>query len=344
MAPQIPLLPTDVPPPLDPEQITVLSEEVRDLARQRDAIILAHNYEVPEIQDVADFIGDSLGLARKGAATDSSVIAFCGVHFMAETSSILSPEKQVLIPDLAAGCSLADSINADQLRDWKAKYPGAIVVMYVNTSAEVKAETDYCCTSSNAVKVVKHIWEEHGPDTEILFGPDMWLGAFVERATGLKDDPERHGRFHIWDGECHVHAGIRPDDITRTREDNPEAEFLIHPECGCSTQAMEYVASGDIDPEGVHMLSTSGMIEHVEQNPEQSYVVATENGMLYPIRKAVPKANLIEANRMAFCKYMKMITLPKLRDSLRDMKYEVRVDQDIAEKALLPIERMVSIG
>lgn len=344
MASQIPLLASDVPPPLEPRRIAELSEEIRELAKARDATILAHNYELPEIQDVADFIGDSLGLARQGAATDSSVIAFCGVHFMAETSSILSPEKRVLIPDLAAGCSLADSITADQLREWKAKYPGAVVVMYVNTSADVKAETDYCCTSSNAVKVVKHIWEQHGPDTEILFGPDMWLGAFVERASGLKDDPKRQGRFHVWDGECHVHAGIRPDDITRTRAENPDAEFLIHPECGCSTQAMEYVASGDIDPEGVHMLSTSGMIEHVKQNPDQSYVVATENGMLYPIRKAVPKADLIEANRMAFCKFMKMITLPKLRDSLRDMKYEVKVDEDIAEKALLPIERMVSIG
>ncbi len=344
MATPIPLLPSDVPAPLDPRQITELTEEIRELAKQRDAIILAHNYEVPEIQDVADYIGDSLGLARKGAATDASVIAFCGVHFMAETSSILSPEKRVLIPDLAAGCSLADSITADQLREWKAKFPGAVVVMYVNTSAEVKAETDYCCTSSNAVKVVKHIWEEHGPDTEILFGPDMWLGAFVERATGLKDDPERQGRFHVWDGECHVHAGIRPDDITRTRKENPDAEFLIHPECGCSTQAMEYVASGDIEPEGVHMLSTSGMIEHVKKNPDQSYVVATENGMLYPIRKEVPQANLVEANRMAFCKFMKMITLPKLRDGLRDMKYEVKVDEEIAKKALLPIERMVSIG
>jgi len=344
MASQIPLLPSDVPPPLDPQQITELTEEVRELAKQRDAVILAHNYEVPEIQDVADFIGDSLGLARQGAATDASVIAFCGVHFMAETSSILSPEKRVLIPDLAAGCSLADSITADQLREWKAKFPEAIVVMYVNTSAEVKAETDYCCTSSNAVKVVQHIWEEHGPDTEILFGPDMWLGAFVERATGIKDDPERSGRFHVWDGECHVHAGIRPDDITRTREENPDAEFLIHPECGCSTQAMEYVASGDIDSEGVHMLSTSGMIDHVKRNPDKSYVVATENGMLYPIRQAVPRANLVEANRMAFCKFMKMITLPKLRDSLRDMKHEVKVDEALAEKARLPIERMVSIG
>ena len=191
--------------------------------------------------------------------------------------------------------------------------------MYVNTSAEVKAETDYCCTSSNAVQVVEHIWSEHGPEQEILFGPDMWLGAFVERETGLLDDPERRARFHVWDGECHVHAGIRPADIDEMRAEHPEAEFLIHPECGCSTQAMEYVASGDISGEGVHMLSTSGMLDHVEKNPDGSYIVATETGMLYPLEQAAPQADLIAANRMAFCKYMKMITLPKLRDCLRDM-------------------------
>ncbi|MGE0067436.1 MAG: quinolinate synthase NadA, partial [Solirubrobacterales bacterium] len=221
---------------------------------------------------------------------------------------------------------------------------GALVDMYVNTSAEVKAETDYCCTSSNAVQVVEHIWAEHGPETEILFGPDMWLGAFVERETGLIDDHERRGRFHIWDGECHVHAGIRPEDIARTRAENPEAEFLIHPECGCSTQAMEYVAAGDIEPEGVHMLSTSGMQKHVEAHPEGSFIVATENGMLYPLQQAAPQAHLIEANRMAFCKYMKMITLPKLRDSLAEMKFEVSVPAHIAEPARVPIERMVAIG
>ena len=302
-------------PDLSPEEISAISAEVRALAAERNAVILAHNYQLPEIQDVADHMGDSLGLSRQAAATDAEVIAFCGVHFMAETASILSPEKTVLIPDLDAGCSLADSIDADQLRAWKAEHPGAQVVMYVNTSAEVKAETDYCCTSSNAVQVVEHIWAEHGPETEILFGPDMWLGAFVERETGLRDDPERRSRFHVWDGECHVHAGIRPEDIERTRAENPEAEFLIHPECGCSTQAMEYVASGDIEAEGVHMLSTSGMLKHVEENPDGSFIVATENGMLYPLQQAAPRATLIEANRMAFCKYMKMITLPKLRDS-----------------------------
>jgi len=335
------------PPPageLTRAEIETLSAEVKELARERDAVILAHNYELPELQDVADYVGDSLGLSRAAAATESSVIAFCGVHFMAETASVLSPEKTVLIPDLDAGCSLADSIDADQLRAWKAKHPGALVVMYVNTSAEVKAETDYCCTSSNAVSVVEHIWAEHGPDTEILFGPDMWLGAFVERETGLLEDPERRARFHVWDGECHVHAGIRPGDIDEMRAEHPEAEFLIHPECGCSTQAMEYVASGDISGEGVHMLSTSGMLDHVEKNPDGSYIVATETGMLYPLQLAAPGADLIAANRMAFCRYMKMITLPKLRDCLRDLSGEVKVPEEIAVKARIPIERMVAIG
>ncbi len=340
-------LPTIQPtsaPELSPEQVAEISDEVRALAEQRNAVILAHNYQLPEIQDVAHHLGDSLGLSRQAAETDAEAIAFCGVHFMAETASILSPEKTVLIPDLDAGCSLADSITAEQLRAWKAEHPGALVVMYVNTSAEVKAETDYCVTSSNAVDVVRHIWAEHGPDTEILFGPDMWLGAFVERETGLVEEPERRGRFHVWDGECHVHAGIKPLDIARTREEHPNAEFLIHPECGCSTQAMEYVAAGDIDPEGVHMLSTSGMQRHVEDNPEGEFVVATENGMLYPLQQAAPRANLIEANRMAVCRYMKMITLPKLRDSLLEMKFEVSVPPAIAKRARVPIERMVAIG
>jgi quinolinate synthase len=341
---ELPTIQPTMAPDLAPEEIRALGEEVRALAAERNAVILAHNYQLPEIQDVADCLGDSLALSRQATATDADAIAFCGVHFMAETASILSPEKTVLIPDPGAGCSLSDSIDADQLRAWKAEHPGAVVVMYVNTSAEVKAETDYCCTSSNAVKVVEHIWAEHGPETEILFGPDMWLGAFVERAAGLLEDPERRARFHVWDGECHVHAGIRPEDIERTRAEHPEAEFLIHPECGCSTQAMEYVASGDVEADGVHMLSTSGMLRHVEANPDGSFIVATETGMLYPLQQAAPRANLIEANRMAFCKYMKMITLPKLRDSLRKMRFEVSVPEEIAERARVPIERMVAIG
>ena len=207
--------------PLVLEDIPALKREVRALAESRNAVILAHNYQVPEVQDVADFVGDSLGLSRQAATAGADTIAFCGVHFMAETASILSPEKTVLLPDLEAGCSLADSITADQLRVWKAEHPGAVVVMYVNTTAEVKAETDYCCTSSNAVEVVEHIWREHGEDTEILFGPDMFLGSYVERVTGRK--------LNVWMGECHVHAGIRPDDIAEVRASNPGAEFLIHP-------------------------------------------------------------------------------------------------------------------
>ena len=344
MAVELPTVQATAVPELSSQVIAELSEEVRALARERNAVILAHNYQVPEIQDVADYVGDSLGLSQQAAAAGADTIAFCGVHFMAETASVLSPEKAVLIPDLDAGCSLSDSIDARQLRAWKADHPGAVVVMYVNTSAEVKAETDYCCTSSNAVEVVEHVWREHGPQTEILFGPDLWLGSFVARELGLVDDPDRYRRFHVWDGECHVHAGIRPDDIAAMRAEHPDAEFLIHPECGCSTQAMEYVAAGDVDAEDVRMLSTSGMLRHVAANPDGEFIVATETGMLYPLQRAAPNARLIEANRMAFCKYMKMITLPKLRDSLRDLKFEVKVPLRIAERARLPIERMVAIG
>src|SRR6059036_2706568 len=240
--------------PLILEDIPALKREVRELAAAKNAVILAHNYQVPEIQEVADFVGDSLGLSQQAAAAGADTIAFCGVHFMAETASILCPEKTVLLPDLEAGCSLADSITAEELRAWKAQHPGAVVVMYVNTTAEVKALTDSCCTSSNAVQVVEHIWDTHGDDTEILFGPDMFLGAYVEKVTGR--------RMHVWTGECHVHAGIRPADITRVREENPSADFLIHPECGCSTSVMEYVAAGDVDSRGVHMLSTGGMLSY----------------------------------------------------------------------------------
>jgi quinolinate synthase len=322
---------------LTPEEVAEMSREVRELAAERDAVILAHNYQVAEVQDVADYTGDSLGLSRRAAASDASVIAFCGVHFMAETASVLAPEKTVLIPDLAAGCSLADSITASELRNWKARRgPDAVVVMYVNTSAEVKAETDYCCTSSNAVKVVEHILREHGPETEILFGPDIWLGSYVERETGHS--------MHVWPGECHVHAGIRPDDIRAQRAAHPGAEFLVHPECGCVTQVMEFVAAGEVEAEGVHMLSTGQMLDYVSRNPDGEFIVATENGMLHPLRQAAPEASLVEANRMAFCKYMKEITLPKLRDALRETKFEVSVPAEIAARARLPIERMVAIG
>jgi quinolinate synthase len=330
---------------LSPQETADLKEEVRELAAERNAVILAHNYQVPEVQDVADYVGDSLGLSRQAAKAEGETIVFCGVHFMAETASILCPEKTVLIPDLDAGCSLAASIDAEQLASWRERYPKGVVVMYVNTTAEVKALTDYCCTSANAVDVVRHIYETHGQDTEILFGPDMWLGAYVEKELGR--------RMHVWDGECHVHAGIRPSDIEATRAAHPGADFLIHPECGCSTSVMEYVAAGDISSEGVHMLSTGGMLKYAEAAESglghggaghSQAVVATEIGMLYPLQMAAPDVEFIPANAEASCQYMKMITLPKLRDALREMKFEVRVPEEIAFRARVSIDRMVALG
>jgi quinolinate synthase len=322
---------------LTSDEVRELQSQVRALARERDAVILAHNYQRPEVQDVADYVGDSLGLSQQAAKTDAAVIAFCGVHFMAETASILCPDKRVLIPDLDAGCSLADSIAPEQLRAWQARHPGAVTVMYVNTTAEIKALTDYCVTSSNAVAVVEHILREHGADTEILFGPDMFLGAYVEQRIGRA--------LHVWDGECHVHAGIRPRDIERVRAEHPGADFLIHPECGCSTSVMEYVASGDVEAEGVHMLSTGGMLRYArEAAPGTTAIMATETGMLHPLRMAAPEVDFIAANERASCRYMKMITLPKLRDCLRDLSGEVKVSEEIATRARVPIERMVAIG
>ena len=325
---------------LSPAEITELKDEVRALAARRNAVILAHNYQVPEVQDVADYVGDSLGLSRRAAAAGGDTIVFCGVHFMAETASILCPEKTVLIPDLDAGCSLAASIDAQQLAAWREEYPGGVVVMYVNTTAEVKALTDYCCTSSNAVGVVRQILDQHGPQTEILFGPDMFLGAYVERILGRS--------LHVWDGECHVHAGIRPSDIDAVRAAHPHADFLIHPECGCTTSVMEYVASGDVDATGVKMLSTGGMLSYARSAEEDGgpseVVVATETGMLYPLQMAAPDVQFIPANAEASCVFMKMITLPKLRDALRDDQFEVRVPESIAERARVPIDRMVAIG
>src|SRR5918995_5637682 len=236
----------------DPE----LHDRIRELAKKRNAVILAHNYERAEVQDVADFVGDSLGLSREAARTDADIIVFCGVHFMAETAAVLSPTKKVLLPDLAAGCSLASTINAEQLRAWKAEYPGAVVVSYVNTTAEVKAESDYCCTSGNAVEVVNSI----PADREILFLPDMFLGAHVRRVTGREN-------IHVWMGECHVHAGIDPEHISRQRAAHPDAEFLIHPECGCATNVVEAVSAGDVDPSGVQILSTEGMIRRPTESP-----------------------------------------------------------------------------
>src|ERR687892_1372517 len=300
--------------------------EVRTLAADRDAVILAHNYQVPWIQDVADFVGDSLQLSQRAAATDADVIVFCGVHFMAETAKILSPEKTVLLPDLDAGCSLAASITADQLREWKAENPDAVVVSYVNTTAEVKAESDYCCTSGNAKAVIESIPE----DTEILFLPDMYLGLWLEKVTGRK--------LRIWMGECHVHAGIRPQDIERWQADAPDAELLVHPECGCASQCMAF-GNGR-----THILSTEGMIRFARQSPKERFLVATETGIIHRLNKEAPEKRFEAVSEKAICRYMKMITLEKLRDSLRDWKHVVTVEPEIAARARGAIDRMVAGG
>jgi quinolinate synthase len=310
-----------------------LAEEIRRLADERNAVILAHNYERPEVQDVADYVGDSLGLSREAARTEADVIVFCGVHFMAETAAILSPEKTVLLPDLAAGCSLAASIDAEQLRAWKAEHPGAVVVSYVNTTADVKAETDYCCTSGNAVEVINAI----PADTEILFCPDMFLGAHVRRVTGREN-------IHVWMGECHVHAGIDPEHITLQRSLHPRAEFLIHPECGCASSAIEALSAGAIDPHGVQILSTEGMIKRPAQSESDEFIVATEVGILHRLRRENPTKKFIAASDRAVCAYMKVTTLPKVRRALETMTHRITVAPDVAARARLAIERMVAIG
>jgi quinolinate synthase len=306
--------------------VTTLHDEVRALAEERDAVILAHNYQRPDVQDVADYVGDSLGLSRQAAATEAEVIVFCGVHFMAETAAILSPEKTVLLPDLGAGCSLAASITGEQLREWKAQHPGAVVVSYVNTTAEVKAESDYCCTSGNARQVIDAIPEEQ----EILFLPDMYLGLWLERVTGRK--------LTIWLGECHVHAGIRPADIERWEREAPDAELLVHPECGCASQAMAFGS------ERTQILSTEKMVDYARRSPKQRFLVATETGILHRLEKEAPGKTFEPVREDAVCRYMKVTTLEKVRDSLRDMKHRITVDEDTAERARLAIERMVAIG
>ncbi|HKT44587.1 MAG TPA: quinolinate synthase NadA [Gaiellaceae bacterium] len=305
---------------------TTLHEEVRALAQERDAVILAHNYQRPDVQDVADYVGDSLGLSRQAAATDAEVIVFCGVHFMAETAAILSPEKTVLLPDLGAGCSLAASITGDQLREWKAEHPGAVVVSYVNTTADVKAESDYCCTSGNAQQVIEAIPE----DREILFLPDMYLGLWLERVTGRK--------LTIWLGECHVHAGIRPADIERWEREAPDAELLVHPECGCASQAMAFAS------ERTQILSTEKMIDYARRSPKERFLVATETGIIHRLEREAPAKRFEPVREDAVCRFMKVTTLEKVRDSLRDLKHRVTVDEATAAKARLAIERMVAIG
>jgi quinolinate synthase len=309
------------------------AEEVRRLARERDAVLLAHNYQVPAIQDIADHTGDSLALSRIAAASDASTIVFCGVHFMAETAKILAPEKTVLIPDARAGCSLADSITGEQLRAWKAEHPGAVVVSYVNTTAEVKAETDICCTSSNAVDVVASV----PADREILFCPDQFLGAHVRRETGREN-------LHVWAGECHVHAGINGPELAERAAANPQADLFIHPECGCATSALYLAGEGTVAPERVKILSTGDMVLAARATSSRSVLVATEIGMLHQLRKAAPGIDFRAVNERASCRYMKMITPAALLRCLREGADEVHVDAVTAARASAAVRRMIEIG
>ena len=309
------------------------ADEVRSLARERDAVILAHNYQLPEIQDIADHVGDSLALSRIAASVEQSTIVFCGVHFMAETAKILSYDKTVLIPDERAGCSLADTITADQLRSWKAEHPGAVVVSYVNTTAAVKAETDICCTSSNAVDVVASI----PLDRPVLFCPDQFLGAHVQRSLQREN-------MHIWLGECHVHAGINGAELKARVAAEPDAELFIHPECGCATSALYLAGAGVVPAERTKILSTAGMVEAARVTTAKKVLVATETGMIHQLNKANPMVIFEPVNRAAVCKYMKMITPHKLLRSLRDGTDEVTVPRDIADRARQSVERMIAIG
>lgn len=309
------------------------ADEVRRLARARNATLLAHNYQLPAIQDIADHVGDSLALSRIAAEVDADEIIFCGVHFMAETAKILSPDKRVLIPDARAGCSLADSITADELREWKADHPDAVVVSYVNTTAEVKGLTDICCTSSNAVDVVASI----DPDREVLFLPDQFLGAHVKRETGRDN-------IHIWAGECHVHAGINGDELADQASSHPDADLFIHPECGCATSALYLAGEGAVPADKVKILSTGGMLDAARETGAKQVLVATEIGMLHQLRKAAPGVDFQAVNDRASCPYMKMITPAALLRSLREGRDEVHVAPDVAERARTSVERMIAIG
>ncbi len=310
-----------------------LKSEILRLKEKKDVLILAHNYQIPDVQDVADYVGDSLGLSRQAAKTSHKTILFCGVHFMAETAAIICPDKKVLIPDLAAGCSLSDAITAEHVRKWKNEHKGAVTVGYVNTTAEVKAELDYCCTSSNAINVVKSIPD----DKEILFLPDMFLGSYVAKMTNRKN-------MYIWAGECHVHAGIRSQDVQEKLRELTSAEFLVHPECSCTSSVMYDIASGDYGNKQVQILSTEGMMNYAKASNSKKFVVATETGILYRMQKQNPGKEFIPVSESAVCKYMKMITIDKVYASLMEEKYEVRVPKNIAQKARLAIDRMLAIS
>jgi quinolinate synthase len=301
------------------------------LAQERSAVILAHNYQVPEVQDVADFVGDSLGLAIEARRTDAPVIVMCGVYFMAETAKIVNPERTVLSPDPTAGCSLADSITLRDLRRWKEEHPAAVVVSYVNTTAEIKAESDYCVTSGNAESVIRSI----PSDREILFLPDQFLGSWLKERIG-------RANMHIWMGECHVHAGIRPEEVRARQEALPSADLLIHPECGCASACVWANGRGVMHPR-TFVLSTEGMVRHAQGSDAATFIVATETGILHRLRKEIPGRQFVAADERAVCRYMKQITLEKVRDTLRDLAPTVEVPEHIATRARMAIDRMLAV-
>ena len=305
-------------------------EAINELREEKNALILSHNYQIPEIQDLADVVGDSLNLSLQALKSDKDLIVFCGVNFMAETASILAPNKKVVIPDLKAGCSLADTINVQQLREWKDKHPNTVVISYINTSAAIKAESDYCCTSSNAVKVVKEIPQ----NKEILFLPDLFLGAYIENMTGRK--------MHIWPGECHVHAKLTANEINTMKNDLPDADFLVHPECGCVSNILYELSEGNIKNDNTKILSTDGMIKYANQSSAKEFVVATETGILHQLQKQNPEKKFHPVKDDAVCEYMKMITMEKLYRSINEEIYEVKVPEEIAKRAIKPITRMIN--
>ena len=299
---------------------------------KKNALILSHNYQIPEIQDLANFVGDSLELSIQARNADNNLIVFCGVHFMAETVSILAPKKTILIPDLEAGCSLAETINVEQLHEWKGKHPEAVVVSYINTSARIKAESDYCCTSSNAIKIIESI----PTNKEILFLPDLFLGAYIEKMTGRK--------MHIWPGECHVHAQLTAEKVNNIRDEYPNADFLIHPECGCVSNVMYDMVNGDISDNKTKILSTGGMVEYTKKSASKEFIVATETGIIYQLQKNNPGKKFRPLKDNAICEYMKKITVEKLYKSLNEEVYRVKVPEEIAKKAINPINKMLEIS
>jgi quinolinate synthase len=298
-----------------------VASDVTRLKEERNAVLLAHNYQRPEVQDVADYVGDSLYLSRKAREADRPVIVFAGVRFMAETAKILNPTRTVLLPDLKAGCALADAITADELREWKAEHPGAVVVAYINTSADVKAEADYCCTSSNAVKVVEGI----PADREILFLPDMFLGDYVRQKTGRA--------MHLWVGDCPVHTRMRPEDMDRARREHPGAPIVAHPECGCASRALPLVD---------RVLSTDGMVRFAEETRAPEVLVATEIGILHRMRRLNPTTRFIPLDEGTVCPFMKEIDLEDVRASLAENRFVIDVPEATAARARLALERMVA--